>query len=437
MRILVVGGGGREHAMVDKLAGDAPEAEILAAPGNPGIARLATCVPVAADDIAGLAALAEDRSVDLTVVGPEVPLAAGIADLFAARGLPLFGPGANAARIESSKAFAKRLMRQHGVPTAEFADFATPVKAHGYVDEKGAPIVIKASGLAAGKGAIVCETLEQAHAAVDELMVESRFGTAGETVVIEEFMEGVEFSAFFLCDGERAVPLLPSRDYKRIGEGDVGLNTGGMGAYAPAGVPGDAPGTDRTADAVLERIHREIALPVLEGLAAADSAYRGFLYAGVMLTDAGPRVVEFNCRLGDPEAQVVLPMTAGDLVAPMLAVARGESLAGWRAEPRTGSALTTVIASAGYPGSYDAGVELTIPDLDSSTARVYHAGTAMDGDRLVSAGGRVLAVTGLGVDLEEAGDRSRETAAAIAGDGLVWRHDIGWHERAAAPAAAR
>ena len=426
MRLLVVGGGGREHALADKLRRDAPGAEIFCAPGNPGIAELAEPVAIPADDIRGLASFAADRLIDLTVVGPEVPVAEGFSVLFEAGGLALFGPSAAAARLESSKAFAKALMRDCGGPTAELRTFTDADAAKRHLAETGAPIVVKASGLAAGKGAIVCQSLSDATDAIDSMLVESRFGAAGAEVVIEEFMEGVELSTFFLTDGEHAIPLLASRDYKRAGEGDAGPNTGGMGAYAPAGVP-DVEGS---IDELIDEVRRSIALPVLEGLSEMGCPYRGFLYAGLMITAAGPRVVEFNCRMGDPETQVVLPLTRSDLVEPMRTVAEGGSLAGWRAESEPGAALTTVMTAAGYPGPYEKGATIHLPSgLDPDQLRVYQAGTAMADGELVTAGGRVLAVTGLGADLEEAGARSRAAAEAIAFDGARWRRDIGWHER--------
>ncbi len=437
MRLLIVGGGGREHALADKLRRDAPEAELFAAPGNPGVTALAETIPLAADDLDGLSAFAEEREVDLTVVGPETPLAAGLADRFAERGLTVFGPSAGAARIEASKAFAKRLMRETGVPTAEFEVFDTAEAAREFIEAREPPLVVKASGLAAGKGALVCRSRQAALEAVRELMVERRFGDAGNEVVVEGFLEGVELSVFFLCDGEDAVPLGSSRDYKRIGEGDRGPNTGGMGAYAPAGVPRPETGGPRSGDeegaarraALVEEVREKIALPVIRGLAERGAPYRGFLYAGLMLTRSGPQVVEFNCRLGDPEAQVVLPLTESDLVEPMAAVARGERLSGWTARTAPGAALVTVLASEGYPGSYRKGAPIDIPpDLESEDLRVYHAGTALRDARLVTDGGRVLGITGLGPDLGTAAARSRRGAAAVGFPGKQWRSDIGWHE---------
>lgn len=425
MELLVVGSGGREHALVAKLRRDAPDARIYAAPGNPGTASVAENLPIASDALAELADFAEGKDVDLTVVGPEAPLAAGLADVFQERGLPVFGPTREAARIEASKAFADRLMEEHGIPTAEFRVFEEPEAARHYVSERGAPIVVKASGLAGGKGAYVCSSVEEAKEAVDEIMVDGRFGEAGERVVVEEFLEGEELSVFFLVDGRNAVPLVPSRDHKRLDEGGRGPNTGGMGAYAPV--------ADSTEDLVRE-VRDRIALPTLEALAGRGSPYRGILYCGLMLTGDGPKVVEFNCRLGDPEAQVVLPLTGADLVAPMLSVARGEGLGGWDPDTRDGAALVTVMASDGYPVDYETGFPIEIPpDLESDRIHVYQAGTARDEEgELVTAGGRVLGVTGIGDDLDEAGQRSRAAAGRIHFPGAHWRRDIGRSEMSVA-----
>ena len=419
MKLLIVGSGGREHAFVDILRRDAPEAKLFAAPGNPGMLGTAELVAIPAGDIDGLLSFAQERRIDLTVVGPEAPLADGIVNRFDTLGLPIFGPSRAGARLEASKAFAKRLMRDCGVPTAGYETFEDPSQALDYVSSHEEPLVVKASGLAAGKGAVVCETRAEARAAVTAMMVNSQFGKAGEKVVIEEFMQGVELSVFFIADGQNAVPLLTSRDYKRVAEGDVGLNTGGMGAYAPA---------EPSSPAFVERVRAEIAQPVLDAMGEAGTPYRGFLYAGLMLTESGPRVIEFNCRFGDPEAQVVLPLTRSSLFEPMLAVARGESLDGWHAEADTLTALTTVVASAGYPERSDPGRTIDLPELDPAEVRVFHAGTALRNDRLVTGGGRVLAVTGLGENLEMAARHSRDAATKIMFEGAHFRRDIGWHE---------
>ena len=417
MNLLVIGGGGREHALARKLAEDAPGATVLCAPGNPGTARHGRNIPVGTTDHGILVRLARDENVDLTIVGPEQPLAHGLVDAFAAEGLPIFGPSAAAARIEASKAFAKRLMEECGVPTAAFRVFSDPDEAQAYAAELEPPIVVKASGLAGGKGAIICGDHGEAGSAIYGLMVEGAFGAAGDEVVIEEFMRGQELSVFFVTDGRTAVPLAPARDHKRRFAGDQGPNTGGMGAFAPV------PGIDA---ALIDRVRREIAEPVLAGLAERGATYRGFLYAGLMLTDDGPKVVEFNCRLGDPEAQAVLPLMRDSLLEPMAAVAGGGELDGWRPAPPAGNALTTVVVSGAYPGPVEVDLPIELPpDIEGSDVHVYHAATRIDDGRLVTSGGRVFAVTGLGPDLETAGERSRAAAARIRFGGADWRPDIG------------
>jgi phosphoribosylamine--glycine ligase len=417
MNLLVIGGGGREHALVRKLAGDAPDATLLCAPGNPGTARHARNVPIAAGDISGLVRLAREEDVGLTVVGPEQPLADGLVDAFAAERLPIFGPTASAARIEASKAFAKQLMAECGVPTAAFRVFRDADAARSFAADLEPPIVVKASGLAGGKGALICPDHAAADAAIHELIEEQAFGGAGSEIVIEEFMRGSELSVFFVTDGADAVPLAPARDHKRRREGGEGPNTGGMGAFAPV------PGADA---ALIDRIRREIAEPVLAGLAARGAPYRGFLYAGLMLTDEGPKVVEFNCRLGDPETQAVLPLMQDALLEPLQAVATGGRLDGWRPAPPTRAALTTVVVSGTYPGPVEKGRPIDLPaDIEGPDVHVYHAATRREGDRLVTDGGRVFGVTGLGPDLETAGERSRAAAGRIRFDGADWRPDIG------------
>ena len=339
MKILIVGSGGREHALLWKLKKDVPEAELFATRPNAGMAALATGVDLSAEDVSGLASWAEGNAITLTVVGPEIPLALGIGDVFRKRGLPLFGPSAAAARIESSKAFAKELMSRAGVPTAAHQCFTRLEEADAYLREHGAPVVVKASGLAAGKGAIVCHTLNEALDAARSMLGESAFGEAGQEIVVEAFMEGEELSIFGITDGRHVVPLLASQDHKRIGEGDTGPNTGGMGAYAP--VP---PATPEIVDAVQDRIF----LPILDALERAATPFRGVLYAGIMLTVDGPQVVEFNCRFGDPETQVVLPLMEAPLLELMLAVARGGeyrrrgTILRHRGSPQHGSGLRRV-----------------------------------------------------------------------------------------------
>ncbi len=427
MKILIVGNGGREHALLWKLHRDAPDASFFITRGNAGTERLARSVPLDAGEIQALAGWAEVEGIDLTIVGPEVPLAEGIVDLFEQRRLPIFGPNAAAARIESSKAFAKGVLQRAGIPTAAFRTFTESGAAGAYVREQGAPIVVKASGLAAGKGAVVCETVDEALRVLDEMLEGHTLGAAGQEVVIEEFMSGEELSVFALTDGERVIPMLPAQDHKRAGEGDSGPNTGGMGAYAPVSLA--------TPELVRE-ITDSILLPTVRAMAEEGSPFRGLLYAGLMLTPGGPRVIEFNCRFGDPETQVVLPLLESSLLEPMRAIATGEGLERW-AEGlrwRDGAAVTTVLASGGYPGDYQTGLPVQVPSSleDSGEVMVFHAGTAAGESGTVTAGGRVLAVTGLGATVAEAAERSRAAAAAIHFPGSHFRRDIAWREIARA-----
>jgi len=388
---------------------------------------LARAVPIRPTDIEALAGWAQSQRIDLAVVGPEAPLAMGLVDRLAKGGVPAFGPSARAARIEASKAYSKALMERAGVPTAEYQTFRDLDLALAHLEEVGAPVVVKASGLAAGKGAVVCDTPGQARDAVHAMMSDLAFGEAGREVVIEAFMVGEELSLFALTDGTHALPLLPSQDHKRVGEGDTGPNTGGMGAYAPVAI-----GTDGLIDEVMERV----LLPTLHAMAADDAPFRGLLYAGIMLTEDGPRVVEFNCRFGDPETQVVLPMMDSPLLDLLDQVAKGGSVRDEKVRWRPGAAVTTVLAAGGYPGSYQSGQELHIPEgLDNETRMVFHAGTAREAGQLRTSGGRVLAVTGLGTTLQEAGARSLEGAEAIEFEGKQFRRDIGWREFARAEAA--
>jgi phosphoribosylamine---glycine ligase len=352
MKILVVGNGGREHALLWRLRRDAAAARFFATRPNPGMAPLAEAVDLAPDDVEGLASWAEGEEITLTVVGPEVPLARGIGEAFQRRGLPLFGPSSGAARLESSKAFAKQLMESAGVPTAAYRTFTDRTEAEAYISEHEVPLVVKASGLAAGKGAIVCASTDEALEAAREMLERGTFGEAGSEVVVEEFMEGEELSVFAITDGRRVVLLLPSQDHKRIGEGDVGPNTGGMGAYAPIPL---------ATDELMSRVRDGIFLPVLEAMERAGTPYRGLLYAGLMQTAEGPKVVEFNCRFGDPEAQAVLPLMESPLLESLVAVARGGTIPDGAFSWSGRSALNTVLASEGYPGDYEKGREIRIP----------------------------------------------------------------------------
>jgi phosphoribosylamine--glycine ligase len=430
MKILIVGNGGREHALLRKLRTDAPDAEFFITRGNGGTHRDATALPLDPLDVRALATWAEENAVGLCVCGPEGPLAGGIADVFMRHGVPLFGPTLGAARIEASKAYSKALMKRAGVPTARFGTFTEYHRAAPFIRERGAPIVVKASGLAAGKGAIVCETIDEALEHTRAMLAGEAFGAAGSQVVIEEFLTGEELSVFALCDGAEAVPMLPAQDHKRIGEADTGPNTGGMGAYAPVAV---------ATEELLDRVRREILLPTLAALRDDGHEFRGLLYAGLMLTDAGPKVIEFNARFGDPETQVIAPLLRSSLLEPMLAIARGGSIRGLHLDWHGGAALTTVLAARGYPGPYERGAVVTIPPEvhEARDVHVYHAGTTLRNGRLVTSGGRVLAVTALAADMHGAAERSRWAADAIHFDGKYYRRDIGSRElaRAAAPTA--
>jgi phosphoribosylamine--glycine ligase len=417
--VLLVGGGGREHALAWKIAGSPLVEQLWAAPGNPGIGRHARCLDLAVDDAEGLAGFATSHDVDLVVVGPEQPLVAGLADRLRARGLAVFGPGARAAAIEGSKAYAKRLMARYDVPTARFATFDDPAAARRYCRELGVPCVVKTDGLAAGKGAIVCATLEQADAAIRQCMEQREFGAAGARVVIEEFMRGEEASFFVLAGAGGVFPLAAAQDHKTVFDGDRGPNTGGMGAFSPVA----------TIDGALQaRIMREIVEPTLHALAADGAPYQGVLYVGLMLTSDGPRVVEFNCRFGDPECQAIMMRMDGDLVPLLLAVARGERLPApgpWRTDGR--AAVCVAVASGGYPGPYATGHEITGIEAAEASAgvQVFQAGTARREGCLVTAGGRVLGVTAVADDLPAAIAAAYEGVSRIRFEGMHYRTDIG------------
>ncbi|MBX9928749.1 MAG: phosphoribosylamine--glycine ligase [Gemmatimonadaceae bacterium] len=422
MKALIVGGGGREHAIAWKLAADDPTLELIAAPGNPGIATLARCEPIAATDVDALVALARREGVGLVVVGPEAPLDLGLVDALRAAGIPAFGPTAAAARIESSKRFSKELMQRAGVPTAAASTHTDPASARAAVRALGAPVVIKASGIAAGKGVIIALSIDEADAAIDAMLVDHAFGSAGAEVLVEAFMQGEECSLFVLTDGTNALPLLPVQDHKRIGVGDTGPNTGGMGAYAPVSIVPDA----RVAEAM-----RLIIEPTLRAMRDAGTPFTGLLYAGLMYTNDGPMVVEFNCRFGDPETQAILPMMASSLLEPMLTIARGESLANAPAVRwHEGASVTTVVAAPGYPGPITTGASIALP-ADAEGVVVFHAGTARDASgALRTAGGRVVAVTARAASFAAAQRASRAAAAGVRFEGAQFRDDIGWREQA-------
>jgi phosphoribosylamine--glycine ligase len=421
MKVLIVGGGGREHALAWKLRRDDPNLELVAAPGNPGIASLARCVPIGVDKLADLAHLAEEELVDLTIVGPETPLEAGIANLFHTRGLPIFGPTREAARIETSKRFAKELMARAGIPTARAVQHTDAKEAKAALADFTSPVVIKASGLAGGKGVIVAQSTVEAERAIDAMLSDRVFGAAGREILIEEFMEGEEVSLFAITDGHQALPLLAAQDHKRLHEGDFGPNTGGMGAYAP---------TSLATPELVARGMSEIIRPTLAAMREAGSPFTGLLYAGLMVTSDGPKVVEFNCRFGDPETQALMPLMDSSLLELIAAVAGGGSLS--RAKNpdwKPLSAVTTVVAAAGYPHEVRTGDAIQLPPPEEGV-EVFHAGTALNPltNELVTAGGRVLAVTAVASTLIEAAELSRSHAEQVSFKGKQLRRDIGWRE---------
>jgi len=419
MKILLIGSGGREHALAWKLAQSPLVEAIIAAPGNPGIARTAkcTCVPVGVNDRDGQRALVRAHGIALVVVGPEDPLAEGIVEDLSVEGCQVFGPSAAAAQLEASKDFAKAFMVRHGIPTAAYATFGDAESALAYVRAQGAPIVIKADGLAAGKGVTVAMTLEEAEAAIREAMLDNAFGSAGGKVVVEEFMQGEEASLLTFCDGKICVPMASAQDHKRAYDGDQGPNTGGMGAYSPAPV---------LTPELLAQVQREVLDPAVRGMAAEGTPYHGVLYAGLMMTASGPKVVEFNCRFGDPETQVVLPRLLGDLVPIFQACCSG-TLTPEQVQFDDGACVTVVLASEGYPKSYPKGRVIT--GIDAAEAldyvQVFHAGTATNADSaLVTAGGRVLNVTAAAEDLRSAVARVYAAVEKVHFDGAEHRKDI-------------
>jgi len=417
--VLVVGNGGREHALSKRLARSPSVGKVLTAPGNPGIAAHARCVPVKDTAVDELVDLAREERPDLVVVGPEVPLALGLADRLRAAGFAVFGPSAAAARLESSKAFSKDLMARHGVPTARFRTFRDAAAAREYCRDLGAPLVVKADGLAAGKGVIVCRSREEADQALTLCFEERAFGESGLTVVVEEFLEGEEASFFALADGAAVLPLVAAQDHKTVWDADRGPNTGGMGAYSPAPV---------MSDAMQDRVMAEIVRPVIAAMGKEGAPYTGVLFVGLMITREGPKVIEFNCRFGDPECQAIMPRLDGDLLALLQAAATGQGLPAALAwSPR--ASVCVVMTSAGYPGRYETGRPITgvaaaarLPGIN-----VFQAGTAMAGDALVTAGGRVLGVQASGADVGAAIRAAYAGVECIRFDGAHYRRDIGHH----------
>jgi len=417
MKVLVVGGGGREHALVWKIAQSPLVTQVFCAPGNPGTANLALNVPIKADEIDKLLGFAKSEGIDLTVVGPEQPLSLGIVDLFQEYGLKVFGPSRAAARIEASKAFSKDLMQKYGIPTAAYGVFTEIDPALAFIRQTGAPIVVKADGLAAGKGVVVAQTVEDATAAVREMLSGNAFGAAGSRVVIEEFLEGEEASFLAITDGKEVIPLVSAQDHKAIFDGDKGPNTGGMGAYSPAPVV-----TPAVHAAAMEQVVQR----AVDGMAAEGCPYRGILYAGLMVKDGQVKTLEFNARFGDPECQPLLMRMKSDLVPLLLAVAEG-NLAGKTIEWYDQAAVCVVMAAEGYPGEIAKGDE--IKGLDAAAAlqdvTVFHAGTAEQGGKVVTAGGRVLGVTARGATVAAAIERAYQGVAAISWRGVQFRRDIG------------
>ncbi len=416
MKLLVIGSGGREHALAWRLAKSPRIQKVYVAPGNAGTARENGLENVPIAGIDELVAFAEREQIYLTVVGPEAPLAAGVVDAFRAKNLPIFGPTREAAQLESSKDFAKRFMQRHKIPTAAFATFANAEEAHAYVDAQGAPIVIKADGLAAGKGVVVAMDSAEAHAAIDQMLVDNKMGDAGARVVIEEFLEGEEASFIVMCDGTHALPLATSQDHKRLRDGDEGPNTGGMGAYSPAPV---------VTPAVHARVMREIIMPTINGMAQDGIPYTGFLYAGLMIApDGSVKTLEFNCRMGDPETQPIMLRLKSDLVDLVEAATHGK-LKTIEAEWDRRVALGVVMAAAGYPESPRKGDTIHGLHPAGDDYHVFHAGTALSGKDVVTAGGRVLCVTALGDNVRAAQMRAYEIAEQIEFAGMQMRRDIG------------
>jgi phosphoribosylamine--glycine ligase len=418
MNILIVGGGGREHALAWAIAASPLCDRLFCAPGNAGIAREAECVAVAGDDVDGLVRFSQDKKIDFVVVGPEAPLVGGLVDRLEAVGIKAFGPSAEAARLEGSKGFMKDFCARHGIPSAAYARFAKPRSAKAYIRDRGAPIVVKADGLAAGKGVTVAQTIGQAEAAVDAAMGARAFGEAGDEIVIEECLRGEEVSIFALADGENHLLLASAQDHKAVGEGDTGPNTGGMGAYSPAPI---------ATPALVARIEQEIIAPSVAGMAEDGVPYRGVLFAGIMVTDEGPKLLEFNVRFGDPETQVLVMRLKSDLLPALIAAAEG-GLGHFDLRWHDNAALVVVMAAKGYPGVYAKGSEIKgVEEAGAGTGvMIFHAGTRQEDGRLVAAGGRVLGVAGSGANVGEAQAAAYRAVDAIDWDQGFCRRDIGW-----------
>ncbi|MHB1050108.1 MAG: phosphoribosylamine--glycine ligase [Bacteroidota bacterium] len=417
MNVLVVGSGGREHAIVHSLQQSSKVQRIFCAPGNGGIGEIAECIPLKAEDIYGLAQFAATNKIDLTVVGSEAPLVKGIVDLFEERGLTIFGPSKAAAQVEGSKIFLKNFLKRHNIPSARYRTFsnADMNAALQYVQDTAPPFVIKTDGLAAGKGVAICGSRDEAAVTLREYFEAKIFGEAGSNIVIEEFMEGEEASVFALCDGEQYVLLSSAQDHKRIGDGDTGKNTGGMGAYAPAPV---------VTDQILIRVEKEIIRPTLAGMKAEGYPYKGCLYVGLMITAGGPKVVEYNCRLGDPETQAVLPLIDSDPFDLFYACAKG-TLGSYSLRLKQESAVCIVLASKGYPDRYDTGKVISGLENSGRECIIFHAGTKKENGQFLTSGGRVLGVTALGNGLQSTINKAYDAVKKISYDGVYYRSDIG------------
>lgn len=420
MKVLVIGSGGREHALAWKAAQSPDVEKVFVAPGNAGTAREAKLenVNIGVEDIKALVAFARDNQIDLTIVGPEAPLVIGVVDAFDAAGLPCFGPSKAASQLEGSKAFTKDFLARHHIPTGAYANFTDIDAALAYIKEQGAPIVIKADGLAAGKGVIVAMSEAEAEAAVRDMLAGNAFGEAGHRVVIEEFLEGEEASFIVMADGEHILPMATSQDHKRVGEGDSGPNTGGMGAYSPAPV---------VTQEIHDRIMREVIEPTVKGMAAEGNPYTGFLYAGLMIDASGaPKVIEYNCRFGDPETQPIMMRLKSDLVA-LCKTALARKLDTVTTEWDERASMGVVLAAGGYPGSYAKGAVIHgLDGADSNDARIFHAGTAQKDGAVVTSGGRVLCATALGSTVSEAAEKAYALADKISWEGMFMRRDIGY-----------
>ncbi len=417
MHVLVIGGGGREHALCWGVARSPLASRLSCAPGNGGIARLAECVDIGMEDFDGIVDYCRTEKVDFVIVGPEIPLVAGLVDRLEREGILAFGPNQRGAILEGSKVFTKELCRRHNIPTAAYERFTDITTAREYIQDRGAPIVVKADGLAAGKGAIVCQTVEEALAAAEDVLG-GQFGDAGNEIVVEQFMVGEEASFFALCDGRNALPLATAQDHKAVFDGDRGPNTGGMGAYSPAPVM-----TDEMCQKTMERI----ILPTMRAMEQDGRPFKGVLYAGLMITERGPQLIEYNVRFGDPECQVLLSRWQSDPLAAMIAAAKGQ-LAGYEVNWSDRAAITVVMAANGYPGDYAKNTEIRgVDEAEAiSGVSVLHAGTKLDGERLLSNGGRVLGVTAQGVDVREAQARAYQGVDAMDWPDGFCRRDIGW-----------